>query len=243
MAKLNQIIAVVTGKKSRVQRELTDIHHSIQKPELLNGLSRVYQPLAEGDEQLPPESKQVQMRTSDAIARVTGILTDMFDTILTQDTANCTARASLHMDGHTIAEDVPVTYLLFLEKQLTDIRTFVEKLPTLDPAEEWRFDEAKNCWVTATVETTRTKKVPKVVLLHPPTKEHPAQTQMVAEDVIVGHYKTTKFSGAMPALEKANVLGRIDKLMEAVKEAREAANSIDAPQVRIGSCLFEYIFQ
>ena len=30
-----------------------------------------------------------------------------------------------------------MTYLLFLEKQLTDLHTFVKKLPVLDAAESW----------------------------------------------------------------------------------------------------------
>ena len=39
MAKLNQIIAVEKGIKSRSHQELSDAHHALQKPQLLAGIS------------------------------------------------------------------------------------------------------------------------------------------------------------------------------------------------------------
>ncbi len=50
MAKLNQIIAVEKGVKSGSLRELTDAHHALQKPALLAGISRTYQPKDEDGE-------------------------------------------------------------------------------------------------------------------------------------------------------------------------------------------------
>ena len=43
MAKLNQIIAVEKGIKSRSHQELSDAHHALQKPALLAGIARTYQ--------------------------------------------------------------------------------------------------------------------------------------------------------------------------------------------------------
>ena len=88
MPKLNQIIAVTNGKKSRATKELTEIHHTLQKSELLTGISRTYQPSEENGEQLPPESKQVQVKVSDKILQVRLALSDLFDVVLTQDSAN-----------------------------------------------------------------------------------------------------------------------------------------------------------
>ena len=47
MAKLNQIIAVEKGAKSRAQREIAEIGQRLQKTALLSGISRTYQPLDE----------------------------------------------------------------------------------------------------------------------------------------------------------------------------------------------------
>jgi hypothetical protein len=44
MAKLNQIIAIEKGTKSRTFQELTEAHQSLQKPALLSGISRIYWP-------------------------------------------------------------------------------------------------------------------------------------------------------------------------------------------------------
>ncbi len=38
MARLNQIIAVEKGVKSRSFQELTEAHHALQKPALLTGI-------------------------------------------------------------------------------------------------------------------------------------------------------------------------------------------------------------
>lgn len=243
MAKLNQIIAVTTGKKSRAVKEFTELHKELQKHELLLGISRTYQPIEENGEQLPPESKQVQVKVSDKLKQAREVLSDLFDVVLTQDAANCEAKADIVVEGRTIAKDVPVTHLLFIEKQLTDLHTFIEKLPTLDTAEEWTFDKNKDFYATAPTRTVRTKKVSKPVVLHPPTKEHPAQTQLVQEDVTVGYWATVKFSGAIPAKDRNEMLARVNRLSEAVKFARELANGIEVKDRKIAKPLFDYLFE
>ena len=129
MAKLNQIIAVEKGVKNRSFTELTEAHHGLQKPALLAGISRTYQPKDEEGEQLPPESTRVQLRAEEVLRKTADSLTRLFDVTLTKDTANCAAKADVVVDGEVILSDVPVTYLLFLEKQLTDLYTFARKLP------------------------------------------------------------------------------------------------------------------
>jgi hypothetical protein len=139
MAKLNQIIAVEKGVKSGSLRELTDAHHTLQKPALLAGISRTYQPKDEEGEQLPPESTRVQVKTEDVLRQTSTVLTRLFDVTATKDWANCSAKADIVVDGRTLLRDVPVSYLLFLEKQLVDLHTFVKKLPLLDATEDWSF--------------------------------------------------------------------------------------------------------
>ena len=49
---------------------------------------------------------------------VTGDLAELFDLILTQDSANCHAKADIKLGDTVIAGNIPATYLLFLEKKL-----------------------------------------------------------------------------------------------------------------------------
>ena len=128
MPKLNQIIAIEKSVKSQTMRELTDAHQLLQKPALLSGIARTYRPLDDEGEQYPPESTRVQTKSEDVINQTTEILTKLFDITATKDWANGDARADVVVDGETILENAPVTYLLFLEKQLTDLHTFVKKV-------------------------------------------------------------------------------------------------------------------
>jgi hypothetical protein len=242
MARLNQIIAVEKGIKSRSFQELTDAHHALQKPALLAGISRTYRPKDEEGEQLPPESTKVQIKSEEIIKQTVEILTRLFDVTATKDWANGQARADVVVDGNVLLSDVPVTYLLFLEKQLVDLHTFVRKLPVLDASETWTFDASADCWATEAIQTVRTKKIPRNHVKAEATEHHPAQVEVYYEDVPVGYWRTVKFSGAMPARRVNEILERVEKLQQAVKFAREEANNVEVDDQRIGEQVFYYLF-
>lgn len=242
MPKLCQLIAVANGKKSHAQSELTRVHHMLQKKELLTGISRTYRPKDEEGERLPPEQKEVQYTVNRAIGEARSVWSELFDAVAAQDNTNCIARASVVVDGRVILKDVPVTHLLFLEKQLIDLHTFVDKLPTLDPAQRWELDAAVASYRSEEQETVRTKKVPKNHVLAEATKEHPAQVQVFTEDVLVGYWSKTDFSGAIPAAQKNEMLANVRKLQEAVKFAREEANSVEVSDLKTGSQVLGFIF-
>ncbi|MFC4588199.1 DUF7873 family protein [Sphaerisporangium corydalis] len=241
MTKLNQILAVEKGVKSDVQRKVTDAYHAIQKTPLLSGISRSYQPIDDEGEQLPPESTRVQVQAEQVLREVGATLTRLFDVTATKDVANCSARGDVKVDGVVLLEAVPVTYLLFLEKQLVDLHTLISKLPTLDPSESWTLDENTDTWRTEAVKTTRTKKVPRNHVLAEATDKHPAQVQVFTEDVVVGYWTKVAFSGALPQRRVNELLGRLQKLQDAVKYAREEANGIEIVDQRIGEKVFGYL--
>jgi len=241
-AQLNQIIALEKGVKSRTHADVTAAHHQLQKAALLSGISRTYKPKDEEGEQLPPESTRVQVRTAEVLKDVQVALTRLFDVTLTKDTGNCVAKADIVVDGTVLAAEVPVTYLLFLEKQLTDLHTFVGKLPVLDPADTWAYDEASDAYATAPTQTTRSKKVPRNHVKAEATDKHPAQVEMYFEDVLVGYWTTMKFSGALPQARVNELKARVVKLAEAVKVARESANSTPVTDQKIGDRILGYLF-
>ncbi|MDX3230953.1 hypothetical protein [Streptomyces sp. ME19-01-6] len=242
MAKLNQIIAVEKGVKSKSQQDLTAAHHGLQKPALLAGISRTYQPKDEEGEQLPPESTRVQVKAEDVLRDTAAILTRLFDVTATKDWSNCAARADVTVEGRTLLRDVPVSYLLFLEKQLTDLNALVRKLPVLDAAESWSLDPSTDSWKTEPVRTVRTKKVPRNHVKAEATDKHPAQVEVYHEDIPVGYWTTVKFSGALPARRVNELLDRVEKLQQAVKFAREEANGAEAADQRVGDVVFGYLF-
>jgi hypothetical protein len=243
MAKLNQIIAIEKGVKSQAYGQLTQIDKANQKPDLFNGMVRAYRPKDDSDdEKLPAESKRVQLRANEVLNRIAQLSTEWWDITARKDWTNCAAVADIKVDDETVLTGVPVTFLLFLEKQLTDVRTMMDRLPVLDSAENWEYDENAGVYKTETASTHRTKKVQKSLVLIQPTPEHPGQAQLITEDVIAGYWDTTKQSGAMPFDRKELLLKRVDALLQAVKQAREAANAIEEKETpKIGDAIFTYL--
>lgn len=242
MSKLNQVIAIESGVKTRTTAQISELYKTVQHPNLFEGFTKLYKPLNEEGEKFPPESKNVQITASIAIDRAKQVLSELFDVTAQKDFANCSAKASVAVDGQVLLTDVPVPYLLFLEKQLTDLHSFVSKLPTLDPSQVWVEDKNTGLHRTEPSQTVRTKKVQKALVLHPPTVEHPAQTQLITEDQTVGYWDQTHFSGSVPHPERVRLARRIETLQQAVKFAREEANSVAAPRQDVSAKVFGWIF-
>jgi hypothetical protein len=241
MAKLNQVVAIEKGVKGRVYGEITELHKSSQKGELFGGFVKTYRKKDEDGEDFPQEKKQVQMVGDAVLKRVASLESELMDVTAQKDWANCAAKANVQVDGQPLLHDVPVTYLLFLEKQITDLRTFIEKMPTLDTADNWTRDENTGIFKTEAIPTHRTKKVARPIVLYDATKEHPAQTQLIQEDITIGWWDTVKHSGALPVPRKQALLERIESLLKAIKFAREEANGADAAPIAVGQQIFEFI--
>ncbi|QDH48462.1 hypothetical protein SEA_ZIKO_124 [Gordonia phage Ziko] len=242
MTLLNQIIAIDKGERSKARSVETKAYQTFGKSGLLQGISRTYQPLNEDDVELPPESTKVQVKVPNVIEDVKAALTRAFDVVLTKESANGSATADIVVGDETIAEKVPVTYLLFLEKELENLFTFAKAIPRLDPSEDWTYDENVGAYASQVVQTTRTRKVPRHYELSPATKEHKAQVEMYYEDKVVGTWSTRKFSGAMPSDEVDAIVHRIEDLQRAVKQAREKANSTAVEDKKIGDSILNYVF-
>lgn len=242
MAKLNQIIAIEKGIKSRVYSEITELNKAVQKPELFNGFSKDYRKKDDDGEDLPSEKKRVQFAVPEVLRSVERSMTELMEVTARKDWTNCKASADVVLDGKPLIAGAPVSFLLFLEKQLTDMRTFVSNIAVLDEAESWSKDENSGLYKTEPTQTHRTKKIARPIVLYPATPEHPAQTQMVTEDIIAGFWQTVKQSGAMPKPEKQALSERIEALLRAVKEAREEANVHDEVETpEIGGVVFNYL--
>jgi hypothetical protein len=243
MKHLNQIIATEKGIKSRTYSQFTDINKISSKLDLFIGFAKTYKKKDEEAEDYPPEKKKVTQNVNEIIKMVIQTLSEMLDITCTKDMANCKAFADIIVDGNILVKQCPATYLLFLEKQINDIRTFVENLPTLDESEDWTLDVNSELYKTEPIQTHRTKKVQKPIILAEATKEHPAQCQMITEDIVVGYWDTIKFSGAMPLPRKKEILYRIEKFASAVKCAREKANMVEVEEEHVASTIFNYIFK
>lgn len=241
--KLNQVIALVAGVKKRAQTALTDAYQTFQKTSLLSGMDRTYRPKIEDGDVLPPERTLVQVTVPATIKALRPAMEDMFNVVLTQESGNCVAKADVKIDDKVILANAPVSYLLFLEKQLGDIETFVAKIPTLDPADEWVYNVAIDGYASKPYETLKTKKVLKNHVKAEATEKHPAQVETYTEDVVIGTWANIKFSGAIPAKDRNGMLERVRQLRDAVLKAREEANNLELEPIKTaGPAVFGYVF-
>jgi hypothetical protein len=243
MPKLNQVNAIVTSRKGDAEKQVTELYKLVQKDQLFAGRERTYRPLDEvNGQKLPPESQRVQQRADDLIRQACVKWTELWNLVLTQDTGNQQAKADIVVDGKTILANVPITSLLFLDKQVNDLETFVSKLPTPDPAEEWSHDPNTGLLRSRATESVRTSKEPTVIVKYEATKEHPAQTELFTKDIPVGMWTQILYSGCIPADRKNAILTRVRKLQDAIKIAKEQANLFEVERQKAGEPLLGYVF-
>ena len=243
MPKLNQINAIVSGRKGETEKAVTEIYKLIQKDQLFAGRERTYRPLDEvNGQKQPPESQRVQQRADDLIRQAVTKWTDLWNLVYTQDAGNQQAKADVVVDGKALLTGVPVTFLLFLDKQVNDLETFISKLPTPDPAEEWAHDPNSGLLRSKATESLRTSKEPTVIVKYEATEKHPAQTELFTKDVPVGTWTQILYSGCIPTDRKNALLERIKKLQDAVKTAKEQANLLEVEKQKVADTLFGFVF-
>lgn len=243
--KLNAVLALKSSIAPRATEARTELYKLIQKGTLFEGQERTWEKLDDEGEDFSPESIKVREQAEDALVSYAEAVTPMYDIEATKDATNNYARADVVVEGKTLLSDVSVTTLLYLEKDLVNARTFIEKLPVLDGAYDWTLDPSTGLHKSDTVKTHRTKKISKPIVLYDAVVKDgqalPAQTQLITEDVLIGHWNTTKFSGSLTAPRKKALLARVEKLINAIKEARERANNTDEVKTEVGKAVFDYI--
>lgn len=242
MTRLHQLIAVTKTVRGSSEATFTKIYQSLAKDATFLGLIKTYQPQDEDGRGLPPESVKVLAKAPDLISQAQAALERLINHAASMDRTNTLARADIEIGGVILASKVPVSTLLYLEKKLTDVHTFVSKLPVLDPMESWTWDPSTQVWRSDPYKTLRSRKVEEFVTIAPATDKHPAQVAKVAKDEVEGTWTTTKLSGAIPSSARQGLLSRVEELTIAVKRAREQANTQEVMEVAMGNALMNHIF-
>jgi len=245
MPKLNQIIAVEKTTNSQVTSDWKRLHKDLGAKAAFEGRIRTYEPLdPDHGERFPDEEQIVQLRAEDILQETATVVIRLLDVVATKDWGNTEARADIVLsDGRVLVEKVPVTYLLFLEKRFIELHNFVSDLPVVDPSKRWEFSSGSNLNENVT-QNIKTKKIPRQTLVWvPPTPEYKQDPKYEnwQEDVLVGYWNVTNFSGAVQAQRKQELLDRVRELQVAVKQAREEANSITVTDRKVGKVLLDYI--
>lgn len=235
------IVALERSVRLAANKTVTDLYHQVQHTPNFMGQSRRFESTVEEVENEPAETVRPRLRSDDILATLKATLHDAWNLHATRDKTNMAATGTISIDGMTI-EDVPVSTLLSLEKQLVNLRTVVEAMPPLDPAIQWDWDDAQQLWRSDEMRKARTKAIPKGAILAPATERHPAQVERYTDNMTVGHVVTTSFSGAILLRDKENLLDRINKLIRATKAARTEANMLAVEKFEPAGKLLDYLF-
>lgn len=244
MPKLHQILAVEADIRNQASKDLTVIYHNIQKPDLVAGLFKEYQPVAEDGQRHAPERKALQIRVPEQLKLAAEIMEKQFDIVATRDVTNCGARADLVLeDGTVLGKNLPSMYLLWLEKKLEELHAVVIKLPTLPADMEWKEVPEQKCWQNKhEIKNHRAEKEEHPLVLLQPTQYHPGQAKSIVKDTVVGHWTTTLYSGALTLPQAQMLKARVEELSKAVKMAREKANQIEIVDTKVGGGLMKHLF-
>lgn len=215
-----------------------------KKSDHFMGMHRKLEMFAEDGIKYPEEFKAIDTTVQAKLDHMKKTEVRYFDAMLQKEATNQTATADLVVDGVTIGTGLPATFLLGMETRLKHLRSAYEHIPTLQPGLEWEKDttQGKNIYKTSRPsEKLKTETVIEPVVLYQATKEHPAQVKEVSKVNTVGKYVQNNWSGMITPAEKSVLLGRLDKLIRAFKQARQRANTTEVVERSIGAELFAFI--
>jgi hypothetical protein len=237
-----QHIVVEPEKRGAYDKIVGETQKVFKGADLFKGLEKVYQPKVEGGDPLPSDSKKLVTTVKKRLAWTEQMVIGLLDFEATRDKTNLKAVSDIELDGVKLATGVPVFSLLSLEKRLKEIRAYYDAIPTLDMSVEWKpVAGTDDQFSHGPVDSYRYVKQTSGVVLYEATDKHPAQVKEVTNDVLVGTFKTTNFSGESQPGDKAAFLARIDKLIEAVKKAKMKANEVEVDELKVGKAIFDYI--
>ena len=234
--------ADLEGKAKVVITEASKVFS--KSPNLFNGSVKTYKPFVEDGIEYPSEHQAMATTVPAKLKYVGESIAAWFDVLAQKETTNQIAKASVVVDGVTLIEEIPATLLLGLESRLKAIRAMYVEIPTLPMAIEWQQAPAKGEGVWEAVhpeETFKTAKSMKSMVLYEATDHHPAQIDKWDETINVGKYTKRAWTGMISPAQKAEMLERLDKLIRAVKVARQRANNAEVVKINIGQKIIDFI--
>jgi hypothetical protein len=247
MGKLCEVLAVEGELDSTCKAVLDEATKTFKdKAAHFVGQTKTYQPFDEGATEKEGTVEHLAMVTTvnEKLAYVFEHLVKLIDAKAQKDATNQVAKADIVVDGATLAAGIPATTLLGLEATLRQVKAVAMEVPTLPPGIEWASapEIGKNVYKRVHPAVTfKTRKTFRSKILVEPTKEHPAQIEKWSEDENIGKFITEAWSGMLTPAEKSDMLGRIDTLARAVKEARQRANTTEVVKIKLAKSLMDYI--
>lgn len=245
--KLHELIAVKASLRTQAAKTTTDLANTFEKKQHhFTARTKTFTANGESVEPKVEENLELQTTVPRELSWVGDYIAKAIDANHFVNVGNRQASADIVTDsGTVILSDIPVTTLLELEGKMVELRSFAEKIPTLDPAKGFKPapERGMGVFVAREVEKIRSQKQNRIMVLAPATDKHPAQTQLVAEDMPTGIIREQEWSAMLTISQKAIILDRIEELTRAIKKARSRGNEQEVSTGnKIGKVLLTTIF-
>ncbi len=247
MSKLHELLAVEAGLSNTAGKLVKEAVKTLQKENLFSGEVKKHTLF---DDQKQHLVKADEVRTVSTTVHENleymfqkGLI-PYWDAVAQKDDANQRAFADVVIDGKVILTKIAGTTLLGLESKLADLINTLNAIPTLAPGISWVQDENQRKGIMCNpqaAERTIVTRVPEVRVLYEATKEHPAQVDKYDREEPVGKYTVISYTGMLSPVHKAAMLVRLQKLVNAVKQARQRANCVEIHDIHIGQKLANYL--
>jgi hypothetical protein len=247
--KLHELLAVETNLENQATKNRGELASTFEKKRHLFEEKRiVFMPNGEGSQPVVETQSDIQSTVAKELAWIAPFIAKSLDASFQVADANTRARADIVLDDDAntvLIAGLPATALLELEKRVAEVAALINAIPTLDPAKGFRPDAAREGGISQArpVVKTRTKKAKKLYVKYDATKEHPAQTELIDEDVPVGTIQEQEWSGLITPARKSELLAKADMLARAVRRARSRANEVEVDLTKkIGKKLLDFVF-
>lgn len=245
--KLHEILAVENDLEKVASNIIAEAKNTFnKKPNLFQGSVKTAEMFDADAPTMATEVMELTETVPGKLRYVGNAVARWLDVVFQKERTNQIAVADLIVEGIVLAKDLPATFLLGLETKMKRIRDMYIDIPTLPPGIGWHSDPDQGANVFSTnnpMERFITNKQVKSTVLYEATKEHPAQIDKWTEDVKVGRYLVQTTSGMITPAHKAEILYRVDNLIQSAKAARMRANSAEVRKDSIGKVLMDYINQ
>jgi hypothetical protein len=246
VGKLHELLAVEGDLQGTAKKLIEESIKTFAKPEHFKGTHRHLEMFDASQQASVVADEQIEMVTTvyAKLDYLSNAVASFYDAVLQKELTNQVANSDLVVDGIVIGVAIPATFLLGLESKLKELRQAYESTPTLAPGIAWDKDETLGKGVYRMKNPEEKLKTAKTFMhkvLYDATDKHAAQIEKWEEQVAVGKYITNVTSGMLSPADKSVLLGRVDKLIQAVKKARMKANMVDTKDDVIGTRIFEFI--
>ena len=235
MPKLHEILAVEGSREQESRTRMGKVQRLFGNPAAFIGEITTTQMFDAAAPKPPDERRSFSTSVMRELRGMLSLSAAHYEVMFLKEASNQSARSDLVVDGEVLMTEMPVTFLLGLEKRLRSMREVFAAIPIADPSVDWvAAPEMGPDLIQAQHPVVQSKTQAEFVhkVLYEATDNHPAQIEKWTAQVPVGRITRKVWSGLWPQARKNALLKRMDALIEGALTARQRANEYAIPDER-----------